>query len=233
VEGQATSRSDTPQPENSGRIPHCYVALGDSFTAGLEGEDDGARPDAPSWSDELANWLRRVNPSLEYHNLGVVQARSDAVVRDQLERAIELRPDLASVVCGGNDVLLSPRPDIDAYADALTHMFERLRTELDDPLLVTATTPDFSPYLGLRERSRERVADGIRRLNEATRRIADRHGVVCLDFAEHPEAGMRDRFAADGYHPSAESSRRAGGMAASMLERKCAIPMGAPDLEEI
>ena len=230
---QATSRSEEDRPAGAGRIPRCYVAIGDSFTAGHDREGDGGAPPVGSWSDELAEWLRRANPSLDYHNLGVVRARSDAVAREQLERALELKPDLVSVICGANDVLLSPRPDIDAYADTLSGMFTRLRTELPDPLLVTATTPDFSQNLGLRERSRERVADGIRRLNEVTRRIAESHGVVCIDFAEHPEAGMRERFAADGYHPSPDSSRRAGTAAAYVLERRCGIPMGVPDWEEI
>ena len=43
---------------------------------------------------------------------------------------------------------------------------------------------------------------GVLALNDATREVAARHEVVCLEFAEHPGTRERDNFTADGFHPS-------------------------------
>ena len=56
-------------------------------------------------------------PDFVYRNLAVDGATS-ADVLDQLGEALQLEPDLVTVVCGANDVLFSVRPDLDAYARA-------------------------------------------------------------------------------------------------------------------
>ena len=94
-----------------------YVALGDSFTAGLE-------PGQPRWPDELARALGG-----RYVNLASVGATSKEVEQEQLERALELKPDVVTLVCGANDVLFNTRPDPEAYAASLSRMFARLRRE--------------------------------------------------------------------------------------------------------
>jgi lysophospholipase L1-like esterase len=174
-----------------------YVALGDSFTAGHE-------PGQPRWADELARQLGG-----RYVNLAEVGATSEQVEREQLERALELEPDVVTIVCGANDVLFSTRPDPDAYADRLSRMFMRLRRELPNVAVVTATYPDISRFVELRPRSRARVEEGMRRFNAALRSVAQRHDVVLMDSTEHPAASDRATFAADGFHPSAEGHRRA------------------------
>ena len=84
-----------------------YVAMGDSFTAGFV-------PGQPRWPDALADAL---GPDVRYENLASVGATSEKVESEQLERAIELEPDLVTLVCGANDVLESTRPDSRAYAE--------------------------------------------------------------------------------------------------------------------
>ena len=54
-----------------------------------------------------------------YVNLAAVGATSEQVEREQLERALELQPDVVTIVCGANDVLFSTRPDPEAYAARL------------------------------------------------------------------------------------------------------------------
>ena len=92
------------------RTVSAYVALGDSFTAG-RGSADGER-----WADQLAARLRRDSPELDYRNLAVDGATS-AEVLEQLPAALALEPDLVTVICGANDVLLTSRPDVDGYED--------------------------------------------------------------------------------------------------------------------
>ena len=174
-----------------------YVALGDSFTAGLE-------PGQPRWPDELARQLGG-----RYVNLAEVGATSEHVEREQLERALALEPDVVTIVCGANDVLFSTRPDPDAYAARLSRMFARLRRELPRVEIVTATYPDISRFLDLRPRTRARVEQGLSRFNAALRRAARRHDVVLMDSFDHPAASERGTYAADGFHPSAEGHRQA------------------------
>jgi lysophospholipase L1-like esterase len=181
-----------------------YVAMGDSFTAGAAGDAVAVR-----WPDLLAARLRRQTPGLVYRNLAVPGARSDEVAQDQLGVAVGLRPDVLTLVCGANDVLLSVRPDVERYGATLSAMLARLRRELPEAAVLTATTPNFAGHLGLHERSRRRVAQGLERLAEVTRLVARRHAVTCLEFAGHPEATARDNYAGDGYHPSPGAQRRA------------------------
>lgn len=180
-----------------------YVALGDSFTAGADG--DARR----RWADELAEALSHVNPGVEYHNLATHGVPSAHVAESQLEPTVALRPDLVTVICGANDVLLSVRPDLGSYAATFDHILTRLRRALPEATLLTATVPDLSRFMPLRPRTRARVTQGMRQLGEATRSVARRHGVHCMEWAEHPQAVVRDNFAGDGFHPSPDGNRRA------------------------
>ncbi|MFE7506096.1 SGNH/GDSL hydrolase family protein [Promicromonospora sp. NPDC057488] len=83
------------------------VALGDSITVGV---GDTVGPDAvhgPGWAAHLAAVLG-VD---EFTNLATNGARSRDVADTQLDAALALRPRLATVLVGGNDVL---RSDFDA-----------------------------------------------------------------------------------------------------------------------
>jgi lysophospholipase L1-like esterase len=176
-----------------------YVALGDSFTAGLE---EGK----PRWADEVA---RALGPDTRYENLAWVGATSKDVEQRQVDQALALDPDLVTIVCGANDVLLSTRPDPSEYAQRLSRMFERLRREAPRAEILTATYPDISQFLDLRPRSRARVEKGMRLFNHACKAVADRHGVALLDGFDHPAAAEREIYADDGFHPSEEGHRRA------------------------
>jgi lysophospholipase L1-like esterase len=114
-----------------------------------------------------------------------------------------------TLVCGANDVLESVRPDSGVYAERLSRMFARLRSDAPRAAVVTATYPDISLFLDLRPRSRTRVQLGMRRFNAACRRVAERHDVALLEGFDHPAAHDRDTYADDGFHPSAEGHRRA------------------------
>ena len=176
-----------------------YVALGDSFTAGLV-------PGEPRWPDELA---RELGPDTRYENLAEVGATSEQVEMVQLERALALRPDLVTLVCGANDVLESTRPDPDEYAQRLARMFRRLRREAPGAEILSATYPDISRFLDLRPRSRARVEKGMELFNAAARKVARAEGIVLLEGFDHPAVRDRTTFGEDGFHPSEEGHRRA------------------------
>ena len=187
-----------------------YVAVGDSFTAGLE-------PDAERWPDALA---RALGEDVRYENLAEVGATSEQVEREQIPRAVELQPRLITLICGANDVLESTRPDPGQYAIRLSRMFSRLRQGIPDAEILTATYPDISRFLDLRPRSRERVEKGLQRFNAACRMVAGRHGVPLLEGFDHPAAEERATFAEDGFHPSEEGHRRAAADMVDVLRRR-------------
>jgi lysophospholipase L1-like esterase len=181
-----------------------YVALGDSFSAGI-----GAPGEVP-WPDLVGGAMDTV-----VHNLALEGATSDDVVADQLPRALHLRPDIVSVVCGANDVLLSVRPDPDAFARTI----DRLLTALDGvELVVCATYPEAGRFLDLRPRTRRRVSRGLERVNQAVRDAARRHGAICLEWEGRDREAGRGHYAADGLHPSPLGHRRAADAFTRALE---------------
>jgi lysophospholipase L1-like esterase len=208
-----------------GRPVSCYVALGDSFTAGT-----GCAP-GESWADRLADSLRAANPRLTYRNLAEEGATSDAVLR-QVGPALQLEPDLVTLVCGANDVLLTLRPDVEAYAHRLEQILDRLRAGLPGVAILTATAPEGWRFLDLGPRTRRRVAEGIRSVNEVTREVAAARGVPFLDVVGHP--GLEDsvNFAPDGLHPSVTGHARAAREFAAALRAHFGIEFPTPREEE-
>ena len=195
-----------------GRVVSTYVALGDSFTAGRESAD-GER-----WADQLAGALRAANPGLVYRNLAVDGATS-ADVLEQVPAALALRPDLVTVICGANDVLLTSRPDVAGYERRFAEILERLREAEPQAAILTTTAPESWHFMELRPRTKARLVKALSDLNAATRAIAAAHGVLCLNVAGHPGLTDRANFSADGLHPSAIGHARA--------TREIALSLGA------
>jgi lysophospholipase L1-like esterase len=179
-----------------------YVALGDSFTAGRESVD-GER-----WADRVAAGLRAVNPELSYANLAVDGATSADVLR-QLPAAIAHKPDLITVICGANDVLLTSRPDVAGYEERFSALLERLLEGAPGAAILTATAPEVWHFMELRPRTKARLIAALFDLNAITQRLAARYGVPCLIVAGHPGLTERDNFSADGLHPSTLGHQRA------------------------
>lgn len=184
------------------RVPECYVALGDSFTAGRGCEE------SERWADRIAASLRLTNPRLTYRNIAVDGATS-AEVLEQVPQAIELRPDLVTVICGANDILLASRPDVDGYEARFGEILGRLRKELPGAAILTATAPESWHFMELRPRTQARLVQALADLNEVTRRVAAQHSVPCLIVAGHPGLTDPANFSADGLHPSVLGHERA------------------------
>src|SRR6185437_2615910 len=80
-----------------------YVAIGDSSTEGLD--DPDGRGGYRGWSQRLAERLAQVQDGLLYANLAI-RGRTTRQIRDQqLGPALAMRPDLATVFSGTNDVV--------------------------------------------------------------------------------------------------------------------------------
>ncbi|UNX55297.1 SGNH/GDSL hydrolase family protein [Georgenia sp. TF02-10] len=156
-----------------------YVALGDSMTEGLWDVPDPAEPErVRGWADVLAQRLAERRAAggagpVEYANLAVRGRLLAEIIRDQVPRAVAARPDLVSLVGGGND-LLRPGADPDALAGLLERAVVRLRAAGADVLLATGMDTRSSPVLAA---MRPKVAV----YNAHIWSIARRHGARVLD----------------------------------------------------
>jgi lysophospholipase L1-like esterase len=198
-------------------VVRAYAALGDSFTAGRDSID------AERWPDLLAAGMRRVNPELRYENLAVDGATSADVLDRQVEAGLALEPDLVTVICGANDVLLATRPDVAGYAERIDEILRRLREGAPDAALVTATAPETWHFMEMRPRTEQRLITATTELNEVTRSAAKRYGVLCLPVAGNEALHDPDTFSADGLHPSSAGHRYAAEQAAIVLHQRFGI----------
>ncbi|MBJ7332117.1 MAG: SGNH/GDSL hydrolase family protein [Solirubrobacteraceae bacterium] len=174
-----------------------FIALGDSLTAGIDETPPGTR-----WSDLLAERLRELHGEVEYENLAIFGLKSDEVVTTQLEAALAEPVDVASVICGGNDVMKLTAPDAGVFAEALEQLLGGLRERNPDALLITARLADLSEILPYRERSRVRVARATVEFNAVLDEIVERYDVRVLDLTVATQMALGDFLASDGFHPS-------------------------------
>ncbi|HEY4056843.1 MAG TPA: SGNH/GDSL hydrolase family protein [Kofleriaceae bacterium] len=185
-----------------------YVAIGDSSTEGLD--DPDGRGGYRGWADRLAEHVARAYPGLEYANLAV-RGKSAGEIRDsQLATAIDMRPDLATVVAGMND-LLRRNWSAARVAGEVGDMVHALR-ELG-ATVVMFTIPDVSSRMKLGRTLSQRTAD----LNVELRAIAAREGAVLLDLASHSLAHDRRMWAVDRLHGNPAGHERIGNELARLL----------------
>ncbi|MGW2050682.1 SGNH/GDSL hydrolase family protein [Streptomyces sp. NPDC001858] len=170
-----------------------YVALGDSQTEGLGDGDDstGLR----GWADRLATRLADHNPGLRYANLAVRGRLAGQVHAEQLGPALALRPDLATVVAGVND-LLRPRFDADDVAGHLEATFAALTGQ--GARVATVTFPDPTRLIPLARP----LAPRVLALNARIREAARRHDVVVADAGRHPVVTDPRLWSPDRLHAS-------------------------------
>jgi len=148
--------TDGPDPANQTHLPergkvwHRYVAIGDSFTEGMSDADPAVPNSYVGWADRLAGHLaglaQESGGEFAYANLAVRGRLLADVIGPQLDAALELGPDLVSMVGGGNDIL-RPKADLDAIAARLESAVVRIRAAGADVLLATPTDPAGAPLL--------------------------------------------------------------------------------------
>jgi lysophospholipase L1-like esterase len=175
-----------------------FVALGDSFTEGL----DDPRADQAGylgWADRFAGMLAGQRPGLRYANLAVRGKLLREVAEEQIPQAIAMAPDLVSLAAGGND-LLRPRGDPDTLAD---HFDEAVRTLLMAGCQVVLFT-GFDPRFPVLRLIRGKVAA----YNMHLRAIADRHQCLLVDLWSMRVLRDPHAWSADRLHLTPEAHQR-------------------------
>ncbi|HEY1972417.1 MAG TPA: SGNH/GDSL hydrolase family protein [Pseudonocardia sp.] len=175
-----------------------FVALGDSFTEGLDDRRDDGTP--RGWADRVAERLAEDVPDFRYANLAVRGKLLDQVVNDQVPVAEELRPDLITFSAGGNDII-RPRCSPDSVAERFDAALGRL----------VATGADVVIFIGFDTRKvpvlstlRGRIAT----FNELLRIVADGHRCRVVDlWAMAPLSDPRS-WGKDRLHLTPDGHRR-------------------------
>jgi len=151
-----------------------YVAVGDSFTEGL----DDPHPTGlgyRGWADLVAARLAEGRPEFRYANLAIRGRLFNGIVDGQVPAAEAMAPDLVSFAGGGNDVLRRSF-DPDAMLARFDDLVARLRATGADVLLfrfadVTRRLP-----------GRRFILPRVEILNRAVGEVADRHGAMLVDL---------------------------------------------------
>jgi acyl-CoA thioesterase I len=180
-----------------GASPLVYVVMGDSTAAG-----EGA-PYADGIAIETARHLAERGP-VSMVNLAVSGATIADVRREQLSRAVGLKPDLVLLAVGANDVThFTPSSKVRSGLSAILEALGSARLGL--PVVLTG-----SPELG----SAPRFAQPLRwfastqtaRVNRIIMDVARFRGAVFAPIAEQTGAlfaADRALYAPDRFHPSA------------------------------
>jgi lysophospholipase L1-like esterase len=176
-----------------------FVPLGDSYTIGT------SVADADRWPNQLVARLAGDPTSL--HLVGNPAANGFAsgdLIRAELPRLENLRPEFVTVQIGVNDVVQGV-PDV-GYSANLSLILDSLLAELPARRLLCLSSPDYTVTpQGAAFGQPETQRAGIMRNNEILRGAAEGRGIRFVpEIFEFSQACGDDRrmLAGDGLHPS-------------------------------
>ncbi|HEV2887604.1 MAG TPA: SGNH/GDSL hydrolase family protein [Jatrophihabitans sp.] len=180
-----------------------FVVLGDSVANGPFFPVPGFCP--LRWCDRVAAELQAAAPDLQYRNLGVSGALTREVRAGQLADALDFEPDLALVLCGGNDAF---RP---SYAGAVAEAVDAELSAILAALCSAGAQPatigifDVSYSPAVPDRYRLELRQRLAVLAEHARAVAERFDCVHADLSTHPRASDPTLYSPDGRHGNARS----------------------------
>ena len=177
--------------------PLVYVALGDSTGYGVGAREGG-------YVKRLFDRINERRPTSTLLNLCVSGATTDDLVREQLDRAVQLNPDLVTVGIGINDV--GHGLTLEQFSKNFETILSTLKEKTHAQIVVT-NIPDVSSAPRIPDSMRSVYQQKIDQFCTRLIEIAERHGVTIFDIytitkdelPSHPEY-----FSSDGFHPSDE-----------------------------
>ena len=174
------------------------VTLGDSITLGMGDPAPGGG--WRGWTQLLADGL--TDPEL--YNLAVLGAQAKHVERDQLPAALELDPDIASVVVGINDTLRAGFNPV-RTGQSFARTVAALRA--GGTTVLTMRLPDPARMFGLPEVLARPLTRRIVAVNVELDRVAARYGTLHWDAANDPATYDRLNWSVDRLHPNERGHR--------------------------
>ncbi len=189
-----------------------YVAIGDSSTEGLQ-DPDGAGG-YRGWANRLAERVAQAQGGLLYANLGVRGKRSRDIREEQLGPALAMKPDLATVFAGSNDIL-ELGFDAGKLREELEHMMGALVG--GKAVVLTFTLPDLTGVMPIGRF----LAPRVRAMNETIREAAASTGARLIDFAAYSVGSDPRLWSEDRFHVNAEGHARIAWRAAGSSPSAC------------
>ncbi len=176
-----------------------YVAIGDSTVEGLD--DPDGHGSYRGWANRLAERIAREQGSIQYANLAIRGRTTRQVRAEQLPPALAMKPELAAVVSGTNDLL---RRHFDAAA--LLSDIEAIQRPLIDAgaTVITFTLPDLGDIMPIARMVRRRLHE----MNDAIRSACSSTGAILCDFAAYPVASDPRLWSDDRLHANSAGHAR-------------------------
>ncbi|HEV7663747.1 MAG TPA: SGNH/GDSL hydrolase family protein [Chloroflexota bacterium] len=179
--------------------PLTYVAIGASDAVGIGAQN----PEVEGWVPRLGASL---GPSVRVINLGVSGSTLSRALQEQVDPAIDARPDVVTVWLAVND--LNARVPLEQYGADLDALLGRL--EATHARVLVGNVPDLGRLVAYRGMDATLLAAEVDRWNVVIADTTARHNATLVDLfgrwqevADHPEY-----LSADGFHPSAEGYQR-------------------------
>lgn len=186
-----------------------YVAVGDSFTEGMNDITEDGR--MRGWADLVAQRLAaHCGPdAFRYANLAIRGRLFDRIVDEQVPQAVTMAPDLVSFAGGGNDVLRRSF-DPQAIVARFNEVIRLLRATGADVILfqwvdITGRLP-----------GRRLILPRTVFLNRAVQEVGERHGALVVNLWEDEEFQNPLLWSDDRLHMSSVGHQR---VAAHVLRR--------------
>jgi EmrB/QacA subfamily drug resistance transporter len=191
-----------------------FVAVGDSMAEGVGDPTPGYRH--LGWADRVAE---RIDGA--YLNLGKRNLLASEVRATQLERALAFRPDLAAVLCGGNDLMRSGH-DPDAIEREVDRTVGALRAAGAEVIMMAPF--DMSQTELVPEDLKPRWHALIEAMSTLAERVALRHGALLVDFRQHPAGADPTIYSSDRIHLNARGHAICAAYTLGMLAEHVATP---------
>ncbi|MEP6665586.1 MAG: SGNH/GDSL hydrolase family protein [Nocardioidaceae bacterium] len=185
-------------------IPKTFVALGDSFTEGLDDPSPTGNSIFRGWADRVAESFAAAEPRFRYANLAVRGRMLDRIIDEQLPRALELAPELVSLAGGTNDVL-RPSVDLDRIAARFEGAVRQLRENGSQVVLFQSVDPTS------RSRLIGRTLPRVKALTTIVEETAERQQCVLVRLWGEPIFADSSVWSDDRLHLSPEGHARVAG----------------------
>ena len=169
-----------------------FVAIGDSFTEGIGDPEPESPGGHRGWADRVAEVLAAGTEDFAYANLAIRGRLLQQILDEQVEAALELKPDLISVSAGGNDII-RPGTDPDEIAARFETGLARLTSEGATVIMFNGPDIGMTPMLS-------RVRGKVAIYNENLRALAQRYDAVVADMWSLRELSDARMWAPDRLH---------------------------------
>jgi lysophospholipase L1-like esterase len=179
-----------------------FVAVGDSFTEGLDDLLEDGYP--RGWADLVAAHFAAQDEEFRYANLAVRSQRVEQIVIGQIPEAMSMRPDLTSMVAGGNDIL-SFRLDLGLIAD----IFDLAISKLAETGATVVVFTGFDP--GGRLPFSDLLRKRVETFNQRVRASAAANDAILIDMWGMTELADPRVWSPDRLHLAANGHQHVAG----------------------